>query len=127
MALMAAPGVDPTVVATAGGRTWTLGSGAIRPTRVSTASSARSPTAATSHAVPASRGLVLRVSILALMVPSFTLAAGPAALRRTVGPAGASSRCRAPRIRSDVRHGLGRRVRYAAWARSPSGARDGPH
>src|SRR5512132_3047315 len=81
MALMAAPGAEPTVVATAGGRTWTFGSGAIRPTRVSTASNARSPTAATSHAISGSRGLVLRVSILALMVPSFTLAAGPAALQ----------------------------------------------
>jgi hypothetical protein len=83
-ALIAAPVVEPTVVeptelATAGGRSGVV-SGAIRLGRVTTATNANSPAISTSQAVCGLRVLVPRISILALMVPSFTLAAGPAAL-----------------------------------------------
>src|SRR6058998_3243808 len=84
-ALIAAPDVESTVVATAGGRTGTVVSGAILPRRVRTASTARSPATATSHAVCGVRLLIPRVSILTLMVPSFSPGCASRSSEGTVG------------------------------------------
>jgi hypothetical protein len=70
--------VEPTELATAGGRSGVV-SGAILLGRVTTATNANSPAISTSQAVCGLRVHVPSVSTLHL-VPSVTLAAGPAAL-----------------------------------------------